>query len=110
MRRFVRLCCVFLLLFAQQGALTHSVWHLRHDLPAQQRERFAQEPAQSQDDTVPALCRFDATFNQMLGGASCAAFSCAFAERCAEAPLPVAGTIATADPVSPRSRGPPAFL
>jgi hypothetical protein len=60
-KRALQLACVFLLLFAQQAAVTHAVWH-------------AQAPASQQQDTKGkaafqgGLCDLHGVFTQVLGG------------------------------------------
>jgi len=65
---FLRLLFAGLLLFAQQAALTHAVWHAHHDpAPAADLQNAPDGPA---GNTAPdsRLCVFDAAFGQVLGG------------------------------------------
>ena len=60
-RRFTPLVYVFLLLFAQQSAFTHAVWHAQ-----------AHPPAHYQDNSDASfqgeLCGLHGAFTQVLGG------------------------------------------
>jgi hypothetical protein len=102
-RRFTAFFCVFLLLFAQQAALTHAAWHaqLEHE----------SHPAQQHDDASlqGELCALHGAFTQVLGGVHSDAAR-------VEAPIAVVNAIAgpTDRGISitlraPRSRGPPRF-
>lgn len=87
-RRYFHYLCILLLLVAQHSALAHATWHaLGHDEAHAgdahaAHEHHAHEHAgdDAQDHHSPAdsrhaaLCAFDLTFGQLLGGAhgSCA--------------------------------------
>src|SRR6185436_19217177 len=73
-----RLLLAGLLLFAQQAAITHAVWHARHaPAPAASLQDAHGGPA---GKTAPdsRLCVFDAALGQVLGGMP--GFACAFGE------------------------------
>ena len=64
----MQLCCVFVLLFAQHGALTHAVWHAHQSLPSQQQRS---DDGVAHDQHAPetsSLCVLDAAFGQVLNG------------------------------------------
>lgn len=61
-RAFVHLACLFLLLFAQQSALTHAAWHATHKLPPVQQDGNGKGSFQS------GLCNLHVAFSQVLGG------------------------------------------
>jgi hypothetical protein len=109
--------CVFLLLCAQFGALSHSLWHLgkqadsRADAVARLGVQYAADSARHKQ--LPAgqseLCAFDLAFGQVLGGVHGAG---------APAPLLVLAQDLIAPSLNPRftseaptahSRGPPAL-
>jgi len=58
----LRLACVFLLLFAQQSALTHAAWHAHGQVPAQHHD--GEDKASFQG----SLCSLHVVFSQVLGG------------------------------------------
>jgi len=77
-RVFVHLACMFLLLFAQQAALTHAAWHATHKSPPVQHEGNGKASFQG------GLCNLHVAFSQVLGGAS----ACALPPRAAECFIP----------------------
>ena len=99
-RGFLHVVCVFLLLLAQQSALTHASWHVLGQSPAQ---HDSNDPASFQGD----LCGLDVAFSQVLGGVQANAVHHAarngVAERIAQRP-PLCGFVET---LTPLSRGPP---
>src|SRR5690349_24592049 len=67
-RYAMQLCCIFLLLFAQQSALTHAMWHaFGGSARYAQKAGAASQPAPQSRDA--ALCAFDAAYGQALGAA-----------------------------------------
>jgi len=64
--------CAFLLLFAQQGALTHQVWHLHDYLPAHEHDDHAGAAHDRGDDETPSsqaeLCVFHAALGSLFAG------------------------------------------
>ncbi len=96
--------CVLLLLIAQQGALTHAIWH------AHQTKTTHSYSALNKHQTPAGqanLCAFDLAFGQMLGtahgGGTTLTVIAADIERIRD--VPVARLHAEA--LSPKSRGPP---
>ena len=111
-RALLQLVCA-LLLFAQHMGLAHAIWHAAQQRPVHEqrysgaKDRDYNGPV-SRD--VSSLCALDAVLGQVLGGAplACPAFS---AEKpLAQAPAHVPAACATADTLTPRSRGPPSRL
>ena len=74
-RRIFHYLCVFLLLFAQQIAISHATWHA---LPYSGGDQAHQDQAHdhqyesdadsSTQSTQSNLCAFDLAFGQVLGG------------------------------------------
>jgi len=64
-RRYTQFIYIFLLLFAQQSAFTHAVWHAREPAPAHHEDH---------DDTSfqGGLCGLHGAFTQVLGGVQAA--------------------------------------
>lgn len=102
MKRVLQFVCIFLLLFAQQSALTHAAWHAGQ----QQIQLDSKDKVSFQG----SLCDLHAVFGTVLGGAHAspvhqAAQSC-IEERIAQRPRPLLFTTVP----TPLSRGPPALL
>ena len=102
-RVFLQFACIFLLLFAQQSALTHAAWHAHGQPPAQHDSK---DKASFQG----GLCDLHVAFSQVLGGvqATPAHLSVrdSVTERIAQRPR-LCGFIET---LTPLSRGPPVLL
>ncbi|HXF67356.1 MAG TPA: hypothetical protein VNK67_11765 [Burkholderiales bacterium] len=91
-RAFPWLVCVLLLVVAQQGALTHAIWHLHaHDVGSAARPapahsgqdgHAAGHPAD--DSPQSGLCGFHLAFGQVLGMAGAPAAACSIAAGCGE--------------------------
>ena len=104
----MQLCCIFLLLFAQQSALTHAMWHaFGGSAKYAQKAGAASQPAPQSRDA--ALCAFDAAYGQALGAA--------LGGAPADVPAPLADVATSHSKYSsttplflaPLSRGPPAL-
>lgn len=69
-RSFLRFTCAFLLLIAQQGALTHSVWHLGRHAPAQHVEADGEFQTPERNDGSPQskLCDLHFALGSLLAG------------------------------------------
>jgi hypothetical protein len=110
-RRLLQTCCVFLLLFAQQAALTHLLWHAQRTLVV---ERLDAATAQAKRSTgtphIAALCSFHALLGQVLGAAPCDARPRTERFVTAETPHRYAREAAHRYFPAPLSRGPPAPL
>lgn len=99
-RRLTQFLCVFLLLFAQQVAITHAVWHAHAHPPTQHED---QDGASFQG----GLCGLHGALSQVLGGVQAAAPHLALArENTGAVVYPVRACIVLELHVPP-SRGPP---
>ena len=111
MRRLLQLGCIFLLLFAQQTALTHALWHAQQHLPAAD---LACSTAQATHDTDPLdvamLCAFDAAVGQVLGAVLPDSPELPQPATTTEAPHLLARTSPPSSFLAPLSRGPPSPL
>jgi len=70
-RTALHFLCAFLLLFAQQGALTHSVWHLGDHLPAHAHHEHAVAAHDGGDEgpsSQSKLCDLHFVLGSVLGG------------------------------------------
>jgi hypothetical protein len=71
-RPLLQLICIFLLLSAQQAALTHRVWHLHDYLPAHEHQDRAGAAHEHNDDEAPSsqaeLCLFHAALGSVFAG------------------------------------------
>jgi hypothetical protein len=101
-RSFKAFIYVFLLLFAQQVALTHAAWHAREHTPAHQTGKG---DASLQGD----LCGLHGAFSQVLGGAQTGAVQLAIPLGVADAIPPYSGLYVALRLHAPLSRGPPVF-
>src|SRR5918999_790428 len=111
-RRLMQLCCIFLLLFSQQTALTHALWHAAGgDESHAAHAHDADGDAHHHDaDAEAALCAYHLAFGTLLGGHHGAATALALADAaCAHAVAHPIGRIA-AESVPAVSRGPPLLL
>ena len=109
-RWLLHLACVFLLLIAQHGAFTHSVWHLGDHLPIQAQGELESAPAQDDHAPQSKLCDLHFAMGSLLAG-DCAGQGVADA-----APLsPILATTPAvwrvAQPsLTPPTRAPPVLL
>jgi hypothetical protein len=72
LRLTMQLLCIALLLFAQQAALAHAVWHAHQKIPHGQHEQAsAQEPRGSLGREVSAICALDVVLGEVLGAVPC---------------------------------------
>ncbi|HZN27271.1 MAG TPA: hypothetical protein VFB75_23795 [Burkholderiales bacterium] len=111
MRRLLQLCCIFLLLFAQQTALTHALWHAERQLPVGALEHHAaQHTHDSGDADAAALCAFDAAFGQLLGAALSGHHGLLHASITNERPHRLTFFSVPRYFLAPLSRGPPSPL
>ena len=111
MRRLLQTGCILLLLFAQQAALTHLLWHAQRAVAA---ERLDRTGVQAKRDTgklhVAALCGLHALLGQVLGAAPCDARLRSERFVTGEAPRRYAREPAPRYFLAPLSRGPPSPL
>ena len=70
-RDCLQIICAFLLLFAQQGALMHAVWHAHDRTGKDVRAAVNAESrhGQNENSTQAQLCRFHLAFGNVLGAA-----------------------------------------
>ena len=104
----MQLCCIFLLLFAQQSALTHAAWHAFGAAGAPEQRAAVS----SQDGSPPVeavLCAFDAAYGQVLGAAAGSAPMTAPPALAAGAPLQSHAPFTVPQFLAPLSRGPPSL-
>lgn len=103
-RRLLLAVLSALLLFSQQVAVTHALWHQTHDA-------VAAAPAHPHEgDHASHLCDFDAMLGQLLAGGAIASPSSLALADVAQAPSFDTRQFAAVDTVQPRSRGPPLVL
>jgi hypothetical protein len=109
----LRAVCTVLLLCAQQGALTHAVWHLRDQLPAhghQDRAGAAGHHKDGESSSQSQLCKLHAALGTLLAsdcGGQTAATTVEFTEWFASSDA----VWRIAQPaVTPPSRAPPVLL
>lgn len=108
-RALLQLVCA-LLLFAQQIALTHAIWHVSHELPAPEQHVHDRDGGHSQDTEAANLCSFDAAFGQVLGGAPITTYVFLAHAAGGASALDPQRASATQRFLAPLSRGPPSFL
>jgi hypothetical protein len=107
----MQLGCIFLLLFAQQTALTHALWHAQLQLPA--AEVAYSTAAVTHDTGAPdaaVLCAFDAAVGQMLGGAPSSSRIALQPVATTQVPHRLARSSPPSYFPAPLSRGPPSPL
>jgi hypothetical protein len=111
-RALLQLVCA-LLLVAQHVGLAHAVWHAAQHVPVHRQGPHAKAPqpadAPAQSD-ASKLCPLDAAYGQVLGAGPLACVQFHPHSLAAHAPSHAAGTFATLDIPTPRSRGPPSRL
>jgi hypothetical protein len=100
-RRFTQVVYIFLLLFAQQSALTHAAWHASEHAPTHHENQG--------DASQGKLCGLHGAFGQVLGGMQAAAAHQPVSERIAETIEHRPGACVFLELQVPLSRGPPVF-
>jgi hypothetical protein len=109
-RRGFHYLCVFLLLFAQQSAISHASWHAGGGAHTGHAAGLAQ-PTDAGHETpyaAESLCDFDLAFGQVLGGTHGAAPPASFVAVIAGELPDLSTPRLRAAALSPKSRGPPA--
>jgi hypothetical protein len=112
-RALLHFACALLLLVAQHGALTHSVWHLHDHLPAHEQQGSAgaaQHPHDDGQNSQSRLCDLHFALGALLAG-GCGG-------KAAAVPAAVSHWLATPTTVwrvaqsstTPPSRAPPVLL
>lgn len=110
-RRFLTACCIFLLLFAQYGAVTHAIWHAHDALSHQETTACGDscgdpEPAPE----LASVCAFDGAFCQVLAGAGAARGPLLDEGPATGSSARLHNAAVTARFLAPLSRGPPFLL
>jgi hypothetical protein len=106
----MQLCCVFLLLFAQQAALMHAVSHASYGAAGHVSHTATTPAGHGHDSGAAGLCAFDAAFNQVLGGAAGMCGGGDFSAGLHELQAGTAAAAAHSFFLAPLSRGPPVLL
>lgn len=107
-RALIQVLCA-LVLFAQQAALTHAVWHSAAGEAAQRDDAHAY-PHERAPARLAGLCAYDAVFGQVLGGAFATVAAALPNLPVTQAALHSPHASSAADVLTPRSRGPPVLL
>ncbi len=113
-RILLQLILAAALLFAQQAAVTHAIWHAHDRLAGHARESGLDGKRQSQGDgefsSQAQLCGFHVALGQVLGGAHGSVCTFVIPELpsglTAQSALPYSGSL----PLSFHSRAPPVLL
>ena len=106
----MQLCCIFLLLFAQQAALTHALWHAAGGDEPRGAHAHDGGAHDHESERQGALCDYHIAFGTLLGGHHGAPVALgALDTACAHAGSYLTGRI-TAEAVPAVSRGPPPLL
>ena len=104
-RGLLQMTLAALLLAAQHGAFTHEVQHLRDPLPVQMQTHDSGKKA-----AHSGLCKFHASYAEVLGAVDCAKLPLRVAANTAESGASHLSRAFPADLVVPASRGPPVLL
>jgi len=103
-RTLLVFACMLLLLVAQQGALTHAIWHAHQNRSNHSHSVVDKHHAPAGQ---ASLCAFDLAFGQVLGtahgGSATLVVIAVDAERIHDLPA----SRLHAETLSPKSRGPP---
>jgi hypothetical protein len=99
-RSILQFICVLGLLFAQQGAFTHAIWHV-HGTAA--RQHHGDQKSSAQGD----LCKLHGLFTQVAGGAPASVFHFAMDDALNEHSVQFSEPRHSVRPLAARSRGPP---
>jgi len=111
-RSFLHFACAVLLLIAQHGALTHSIWHLARPAPAQLTALDDEHHSPERNDRSPQskLCDLHFALGSLLAG-DCPGQAVAHDVALSHRPVATAAVWRAAQPlVTPPSRAPPALL
>jgi hypothetical protein len=106
----MQLCCVFLLLFAQQAALMHAVSHVSYGAAGHVSSTATTPAGHGHDSGAAGLCAFDAAFNQVLGGAAGGCAGGDFSAGLHELRTFAVASVVVSPFLAPLSRGPPVLL
>jgi len=103
LKRALQFVCIFLLLFAQQSALTHAAWHAHGQQPAQ-------HDSKDKVSFQGSLCDLHVAFSAVLGGAHASPVHHAARECIDERIVHRPHALRVAESPTPLSRGPPDLL
>jgi hypothetical protein len=115
MRFLLQLACIFALLAAQHGALTHAVWHLHEGLPAQAHAQddhhdHARDDVDDGNSSQADLCGLHVLLGTVLGCAGAAGLQWHAPPVAAEGVLQDPHSRLGAEALPFFSRGPPPVL
>ncbi len=99
-RPVLQLVCVLCLLFSQQAAVSHAIWHANHQSAAQQGSHKNQS-------AEGRLCNLHGLFSQVVGAAPANDINFALADALNEQRAQAFHDVASVTPIRARSRGPP---
>ena len=105
-QRLLQSFCVFLLLFAQQAALTHAVLHAAAEGGLGVATAAATHEGDEEQGLTPA-CALDAVFGQVLGAAPASSAALILTDPAGDTRSERASALVHLDPPRPLSRGPP---
>lgn len=108
-RGLIHVLCAFVL-FAQQAALTHVVWHVQGPSSAYDQKGVQQERDHSPTPEAARLCAFDAAFGQVLSGGPAGHHVLVADGTGSLSALHRSRLHRAADALTVRSRGPPLHL
>jgi len=109
-RSTLHFLCALLLLVAQHGALTHSVWHLGNQLPAHEHHDSAGAAHGHDDDghtSQSKLCDLHAVLGTLLTGGCAGLPAVALTDLSHELASAFATWRVAESTATPRSRAPP---
>jgi hypothetical protein len=99
-RSVLQFICTLCLLFAQQAAFTHALWHA-HEPSVQRHDRHDNSSAHGE------LCKLHGLFTQVVGGAPGTIVQLVLEDALNEQSPHVASAVLSTSLLTPRSRGPP---
>jgi hypothetical protein len=99
-RSILQFVCILGLLFAQQGALMHAIWHV-HGTAAQPHDGDQKQSAQGD------LCKLHGLFTQVVGGAPAPVVHFSMDDVLNEHIVHLSERRHSVRPLTARSRGPP---
>ena len=112
-RAALNFLCALLLLVAQHGALTHSVWHLGNPLPTQEHHDHAGAAHGHDDDgqtSQSKLCDLHAALGTLLTGGCAGQPAVALTDLSHELATASASWRVAESTATPHSRAPPVLL
>jgi len=112
-RSALHFLCALLLLVAQHGALTHSVWHLGNPLPAQEHHEHAgaaHDDGDAGHSSQSKLCDLHAALGTLLAGGCAGQAVVALTDLSHELVTAPAIWRVAESTATPHSRAPPVLL